>query len=168
MKRPVVIFFLCLLLVQVGGCYIYFVGRLAAIRAEKREQLKLIPENQLTRFQFTPEEFLKVRVEDHEIKVDGKMYDIARISELTDKIMVLALHDEAEDNLLAFLAEMVSRSANDKKPVPVQVEQLLTLSFLPPPFIVFQNRICKITHQTPYYKMYSAFFSALESPPPRG
>ncbi|KXK25623.1 MAG: hypothetical protein UZ12_BCD005001604 [Bacteroidetes bacterium OLB12] len=168
MKRVAVIFFLSLFLIQVGGCYLYFVGRLVAIRAEMRERLKFLPEEQLSRFQFTPKEFLKVREDDHEIKVDGKMYDIARVSEQANQIIVWALHDEAEDNLLAFLSEMVSRSAKDKKPVPVQVEQLLTLSFLPPPFMVFQNRICKITHQTPYNKMCSAFFSTLESPPPRG
>jgi len=166
-KRVAVIFFLSLLLVQVGGCYIYFVGRLAAIRAEIREQLKHLPEEQLTRFHFTPEEFLTVRVEDHEIKVDGKMYDIARVTEQADHIIVLALHDEAEDNLLAFLTEMVSRSANDKKPVPIEVEQLLTLSFLPEAFIPLQNKCSDIIHTTPYKEFGSVVFFTCELPPPR-
>ncbi|HRG07008.1 MAG TPA: hypothetical protein PLJ08_00410 [Cyclobacteriaceae bacterium] len=167
MKRVAVIFFLSLLLVQVGGCYIYFVGRLAAIRAEMREQLKFLPEEQLTPFQFTPEEFLKARVEDHEIKVDGKMYDIARVTEQADRVVVLALHDEAEDNLLAFLSEMVSRSTNDKKPVPVEVEQLLTLSFLPESFITLQNSVSEIIHTTPYKEFGSMVFFTCELPPPR-
>jgi hypothetical protein len=135
-KRWAVIFFLCLLLIQAAGCYIYFVSRLITIRKEMREQLKYLPEEQLTRFYLTAEEFRKARVEDHEIKISGKMYDIARISEQGNRIMVLALHDEAEDNLFAFLSEIVSRSAKDKKPVPVQIEQLLTLHFLPVSFIV--------------------------------
>jgi hypothetical protein len=166
-KRVAVIFFLSLLLVQVGGCYIYFVGRLAAIRAEMREQLKFLPEEQLTRFQFTPEGFLKARVENHEIKVAGKMYDIARVTEQGDQVIVLALHDEAEDNLLAFLSEMVSRSANDKKPVPVEIEQLLTLSFLPVSLATPQNRYSKINHLTPYCKLCSTVYFTLELPPPR-
>jgi hypothetical protein len=166
-KRAAVIFFLGLLLMQVGGCYIYFVGRLAAIRTEMREQLKHLPEEQLTRFQFTPEEFVKARVEDHEIKVAGKMYDIARVTEKADRIIVLALHDEAEDNLLAFLSEMVSRSANDKKPVPVEVEQLLTLSFLSESFAIPQNEYSEIIHITPYKKFGSRVFFNHESPPPR-
>lgn len=154
-------------MVQVGGCYIYFVGRLAAIRTEMREQLKHLPEEQLTRFQFTPEEFLKARVEDHEIKVGGKMYDIARVIKQADQILVLALHDEAEDNLLAFLSEMVSRSANDKKPVPVEVEQLLTLSFLPESFITLQNSVSEVIHTTPYKEVGSIAFFTCELPPPR-
>ncbi|MBX2895210.1 MAG: hypothetical protein KF763_07200 [Cyclobacteriaceae bacterium] len=168
MKRVTVILFLSLLLIQVAGCYIYFVGRLAAIRTEMREQLKLLPEAQLTRFQFTPEEFVRVRVEDHEIKVAGKMYDIARVTEQADQVIVLALHDEAEDNLLAFLSEMVSRSANDKKPVPVEVEQLLTLSFLPTSFITLQNTYTDISHTTPYKEFGSIVFFTCELPPPRG
>ena len=167
MKRAAVIFFLSLLLVQVGGCYIYFVGRLAAIRTEMREQLKYLPEAQLTRFQFTETEFKKAWLEDHEIKVDGKMYDIARVTEQANHIVVLALHDEAEDNLLAFLSEMVSRSANDKKPVPVEVEQLLTLSFLPVSLTTPQNRYFKINHLTPYCKLCSTVYFTLELPPPR-
>lgn len=168
MKRVPVILFLSILLIQVGGCYIYFVGRLATIRTEMHEQLKYLPEEQLTRFQFTVTEFKKARVEDHEIKVDGKMYDIARVTKQADQILVLALHDEAEDNLLAFLSEMVSRSANDKKPVPVEVEQLLTLSFLPVSLATPQNRYSKINHLTPYCKSCSTVYFTLELPPPRG
>jgi hypothetical protein len=167
-KRATVILFLSLLLIQVGGCYIYFVGRLAAIRTEMREQLKNLPEEKLTRFQFTPEEFRKVQVEDHEIKVASKMYDIARVSTQGYSIVVFALHDEAEDNLLAFLREMVSRSANDKKPVPVEVELLLTLSFLQPSFITPQNGYSEIDHTTPYHKVCAEVFFTLELPPPRG
>ena len=167
-KRAAVIFFLMLLLIQVGGCYIYFVGRLAAIRTEMREQLKYLPEEKLTRFQFTEAEFKKARVEDHEIKVDGKMYDIARIMQQENTIIVLAIHDEAEDNLLAFLSEMVSRSANDKKPVPVQVEQLLTLSFLPVSLAAPQNSFSEINHLTPYCNLSSTVYFTLELPPPRG
>jgi hypothetical protein len=166
-KRVTVILFLSLLLIQVAGCYIYFVGRLVAIRTELREQLKHLPEAQLTRFQFTPEEFIKVRVEDHEIKVGGKMYDIARVTEQSDQVVVWALHDEAEDNLLAFLSEMVSRSTNDKKPVPIQVEQLLMLSFLPESFATPQNKCSDIIHTTPYKEFGSMVFFTCELPPPR-
>lgn len=166
-KRTAVIFFLSLLLIQVGGCYIYFIGRLAAIRAEMREQLKYLPEDQLTRFQFTEAEFKNARVEDHEIKVAGKMYDIARVTEQGDHIIVLALHDEAEDNLLAFLTEMVSRSNNDKKPVPVEVEQLLTLSFLPMSLATPQNSYSEIHHLTRYFELCSTVYFTLELPPPR-
>lgn len=166
-KRAAVIFLLMLLLIQVGGCYIYFVGRLAAIRTEMREQLKYLPEEQLTRFQFTEAELKKAWVEDHEIKVAGKMYDIARITHQHNFIVVLALHDEAEDNLLAFLSEMVSRSANDKKPVPIQIEQLLTLSFLPVAAIRLHNSYSEISHTTPYNKVCTEVFFTLELPPPR-
>jgi hypothetical protein len=132
-----------------------------------REQLKHLPEEKLTRFQFTPEEFRKVQVEDHEIKVASKMYDIARVIKQGNSIVVFTLHDEAEDSLLAFLDEMASRSTDDKKPVPIQVEQLLTLNFLLVPSINLHNNYSEIYHNTPYYPVVSKIFFAIASPPPR-
>jgi len=116
----------------------------------------------------TQEEFKKSRVEDHEVKVNGKMYDIARITVKDNHVLVYALHDEAEDNLLAFLDEMVDRSSNDKKPVPSQLLELLTLQFVIIEINTPSQTGIPIKHLTPYHTTISAVDSGLESPPPRG
>jgi len=166
-KRVTVILFLSLLLIQVAGCYIYFVGRLAAIRTEMREQLKYLPDDQLTLLKLTPEEFKKAKVDDHEVKVEGKMYDIARTTITKHHILVYAVHDEAEDNLLSFLDEILKRSSTDKKPVPSQLEELITLIFIPAENQLPAACSMDLIHSTHYSKTFLAFDRIIDSPPPR-
>ncbi len=168
MKKLTGILFLSVLLLQVGGSYVYFIVRLSAIRHEMRAQLQHKPDDQLTLLTLTHEEFQKAKADDHEVKVDGKMYDIARVVISGDKVLVYALHDEAEDNLIALLDEIVKRSSNDKKPVPSQLIQLLSLQF-----VIEENKFPSLTgepvvHITPYSIYWPVGIASIESPPPRG
>jgi len=167
-KKIIGIAFLGILLLQVAGSYVYFVVRLSAIRQEMREELKHKPDEHLTLLTLSADEYRKAKVNDHEVKVNGKMYDIARIVVKDKKVLVYALHDEAEDNLLALLHEMVTRSSKDKKPVPSQLIQLLTLQF-----VGVENKVPALTgadvaHTTPYCISFCSFIPGIESPPPRG
>lgn len=157
-----------IIFLQVTGCYLYFAIRLSAIRLEMREQLRHLPAEQLTLFTLTPEEFKQARVEDHEIKVNGKMYDIARVEVQDNLIQVYALHDEAEDNLLSFLSELVNRSTNDKKPIPDQLINLLALEFLLEKNSLPANCWQTINHESAYRAKSSSTFYTNETPPPRG
>ncbi|MEQ1586179.1 MAG: hypothetical protein ABL895_09895 [Cyclobacteriaceae bacterium] len=167
MKKLIGITLLCLLLLQAAGCYVYFIARLTAIRIEMREQLKTLPDHELTLLTFTQEEFRKAKENDHEVKVNGKMHDIARIVMQGNKLLVYAIHDEAEDNLLSFLDEMVKRSTNDKKPVPSQLVQLLTLVFISDENQLPVNSSIELIHATDYTKSFPSFDSVIDSPPPR-
>ena len=167
-KKLIGIVFLSVLLLQVAGSYVYFIVRLAGIRNEMREQLKHKPDEELTLLTLTHDDYRKAKVNDHEVKVNEKMYDIARIVVQHENVLVYALHDEAEDNLLALLGEMVKRSSKDKKPVPSQLIQLLTLQF-----VVVENKIpalagISVIHTTPYQVFLPSFISIIENPPPRG
>lgn len=167
-KKIISTLFLSVLLLQVTGSYVYFIVRLSGIRSEMREQLRHKPDEELTLLTLTEEAFRKAKVDDHEVKVDGKMYDIARIAFKDNQVLVYALHDEAEDNLLALLVEMVNRTSHDKKPVPSQLLQLLTLQF-----VLSENKIPAIDgtmvfHKTPYNCILHSFISGIEIPPPRG
>lgn len=166
-KRIATIFFLGLLVLQVAGCYVYFMVRLSAIRTEKRAELKLLPDSALTVLTLTPAEFKQARVEEHEVKVAGKMYDIARIKLREGLVHVYGIHDEAEDNLLSFLNELVKRSTNDKKPIPEQLVNLLALEFLLEINSLPVNCSQPITHQSIYQNVISTVFHNSETPPPR-
>ncbi len=154
-------------MLQAAGCYVYFIARLTAIRTEMREQLKTLPDHELAVFTFTREEFRKVKENDHEVKVNGKMHDIARIVIQDNKLLVYALHDEAEDNLLSFLDEMVKRSSSDKKPIPSQLVQLLTLQFISIESQLPQNSSVAIRHSSFYLSCQSSHTPIIDSPPPR-
>jgi mRNA-degrading endonuclease YafQ of YafQ-DinJ toxin-antitoxin module len=158
---------LSLLLLQAAGCYVYFIARLTAIRVEMREQLKALPDHELTLLTFSHEEFRKAKENDHEVKVNGKMHDIARVVIKGDQLLVYAIHDKAEDNLLSFLDELVTRSSNDKKPVPIQLVQLLTLQFISTETRLPQNNFITIHHSSLYLSALSARATIIDSPPPR-
>jgi mRNA-degrading endonuclease YafQ of YafQ-DinJ toxin-antitoxin module len=168
MKKIIGIAFLVILLLQVSGSYVYFIVRLSGIRQEMREQLKDKADDELTLLTFTHDEFKIKKADDHEVKVNGKMYDIARVEVKGDQVLVYALHDEAEDNLLTLLNEMVKRSEKDKKPVPHSLLHLITLQF-----VVFENVSPKIfgiwiNHITSYRACIRTFNTPIETPPPRG
>ncbi len=167
-KKLIGIVFLSVILLQVAGSYFYFIVRLSAIRQEMRDQLKDKPDHELTLLTLTPGQFRKAKVDDHEVKVNGMMYDIARLVVKQDLVYIYALHDEAEDNLLAFLNEMVKRSTKDKKPVPSSLLHLLTLQFVIHENITPSNFGVLIDHITPYRACSSSFNSGIETPPPRG
>ncbi len=133
-----------------------------------RAQLKNKPDEELTLLTFSAEEFRKVSVDDHEVKVSGKMYDIARIVSREDHVLLYVVHDEAEDNLLVLLNEMVQRSAKDKKPVPSQLLQLLSLLFLPVDHELLTPGIEIINHSTSYLFSQDSTSPTIDGPPPRG
>ena len=53
--------------------------------------LATLPDEDLELVILTPAEFKQARVEEHEIKVDGNMFDIARVVEKDSKLYVYAL-----------------------------------------------------------------------------
>jgi len=167
-KKIIGIVFLNILLLQIAGSYVYFIVRLTGIRHEMREQLKQKPDEELTLLTLTRDEYKKSKVNDREVKVNGKMYDIARIAIRNNQVLVYALHDEAEDSLLTLLNEMVERSSKDKKPVPSQLIQLLTLQFITSQTHVPSQTGIWVEHHTPYITPLPAIDGGIESPPPQG
>ena len=157
---------LCLFLAHFAGFYIYFFIQMNQVRQEMRAKLKELPPDELDLLILSPSEFEKAKVEEHEVKVNGKMYDIARVEIQGDKVLVHCLHDASEDDLLAFLDKILSLPLKDKS-VPTGVLQFLSLNYLPthwsfsmPEFLIAQSF-------TPYAEIASQFASAEITPPPK-
>ena len=79
MSRRITVFILFILLVNLTGFYGYFIFRLNQIHEESRHVLKLLPDSELDHFILTSEEYRKAKVNDHEILIADKMYDVARV-----------------------------------------------------------------------------------------
>lgn len=138
-----------------------------AIRQEMKQLLKTTPDDQLEVIQLTKSEYEKSLHEEDELALNGSMYDIAWVEVKGETYFVYALHDDAEDNLLGFLDEVVKRSSSDKKPVPSQLLQFFSLDFISPQakFYFARELAQKIS---PLYPMrYSSFYLSIDSPPPK-
>jgi len=159
--------FLSVLLMQVAGGYVYFIVRLSGIRQEMRAELALKPDEQLTLLTLSDDEYRKAKINDHEVKVNEKMYDVARISVKDGKVLVYALHDEAEDSLLALLNEIVKRSSNDKKPIPSSLLGLMHIIYLTQECIVPLAASVRERANTAYQFFSTDTVDTIISPPPQ-
>jgi mRNA-degrading endonuclease RelE of RelBE toxin-antitoxin system len=155
------------LFINSAGFYVYYVLQLQKIHAEMREQLKYLPKDQLEVLHLSYREFLDARVDDHEVKVNGKMYDIARVEKSGDRITVYCVHDELEDNFLALFAELVSKPIEESS-IPIAVVEFIDLNFVfEGSGITFNNSFVKITPGFFYQRSAGITLSDILTPPPK-
>jgi hypothetical protein len=167
-KRIPAILILTILVANTAGFYVYYAVQLRHIHSEMRYALKFLPDDQLTILRLTKETYEISRVDDHEVKIHGKMYDIARIEIKKDSVIIAALHDEKEDNLIALLGEIVSKPLKDDQPVPSSVIQFIALNFLlPSSRCDFENSYTGKIFYTPYSFSEITFMKGSHAPPPR-
>ncbi len=163
------ILLISLLLLNFAGLLLYFPLQLFRIHLQMKMALKNLPDEKLEVFSFSRNDFNKAKVDDDEIKINGKMFDIARRKVQGDTIIIYALHDKAEDNLLAFLDEIVKPASHDRSSPPTQIVKFITLTFL----TSIQNYLnyfeSSAIELSTAYLISDFFYSpSIESPPPRG
>jgi hypothetical protein len=105
-------------------------------------------------------------VEDHEVRVDGRMYDIAFVEEVAGNKIVYAMHDEKEDNLLALLSFVLDTPV-DKKQIPVVIQQFISLLFIPADIGISFPESKHEDPFTPYLSFAADLFLQQDSPPPK-
>jgi hypothetical protein len=129
-KRGVSIFFLMIMMANAAGFYVYYAVRLNQLRHEQVEALKTTPGEKLHILRMSTTGFALSRVDEHEVRVNNKMYDIAWTRISGDSIFVYCLHDEKEDTLFAFLEEIVASPLNNADDLPHVINDFLTLTFI--------------------------------------
>jgi hypothetical protein len=167
-KRPASIVFLLILLLNLLGSYVYFGVRTVQIHKEMRAELREKDESELEKIVLSLKEFKKALVEEDELELNDRMYDIARTEIQGDSIIVYCLHDENEDNLLVLLDSILSNSAKDKKPVPSSLLSFVNLISIP---VFIDNNLeenAKEDHQTIYLFSQSNSVTQILAPPPKG
>lgn len=151
-----------------AGFYIYYVVELGRIHAEMRSNLKRLPDHQLDMLRLTNYEFLSARIDDHELMINGKMYDISRVEYHHDVVHVYCLHDEKEDNLLALIGEIISKPRKKNSNLPDQILSHISTHYILPESLLFYPCIFEpIIHSKPYQFFESIRMSKLDPPPPR-
>ena len=168
MKKIPSILFLLLLLINGVGFYVFYILQLYQIKAEMRVALKTLPDDRLDIFKLTEEQYQESIVEEGEIKVDGKMYDVARVSHMNGFVKVYCLHDEKEDNLFALLDEIVSKPIKSKDSIPQSVFEFIGLIFIEPTaFLNFSIAESESGKHSTYHFSSKTIFSESSTPPPR-
>jgi hypothetical protein len=155
------------MLLNGAGFYMYYAVELTAIKREMRAALKRLPDEQLHVLMLTRKQFANARQDDDEIRINGKMYDVARTRPAGDYIAVYCLHDEAEDNLLAFITEVVTKPLTSEDSLPEEIIQYLTLTFIHSENIISFGTLDKdLTGNNAYYFTVKAYHAIPDAPPP--
>lgn len=160
----------CLLILATNGAgvYVYFASRLYEIRREMRLMLRTLPDEALTRLDLTIEQYESGRIHEEELKIDGRMYDIARIVFRGDSVIVFGLHDPKEDNLLAWLDEVLMRLQGDEDPLPSSLLGFILQTYIPPQTIsLISPDHDDVTSFTPFIWFLYPVEPEHSSPPPR-
>ncbi|MFN8342847.1 MAG: hypothetical protein U0V64_14385 [Cyclobacteriaceae bacterium] len=168
LKRGFSILLLTVLLAHLAGFYAYLAIRLAEIRREMLTELRDRHPDQLQSIHLTAAQLEEALVEEDEMKLNGRMYDIAAIQKTGDRVVVLCLHDEKEDSLLSLLDGIIQNATRDKKPVPPSVLGLLSLTAEIPSHLVIQVEVLSGENNTQWQPLVSSFQKSPFAPPPRG
>jgi hypothetical protein len=167
-KRTTAVTILAILLFNSAGFYVYYAAQLQNIRHEMREALKYLPDNELQLFKFTKEVFEQAKVDEHELKINGKMYDIARVENRKGLLYVFCRHDEKEDNLIKLLHHVVTAPVkHDSDSLPHVISQYLSLVYIVPdcsPWIFAWPTDDRVA--IPFQFVSKVFQAVIDSPPP--
>jgi len=167
MKRLFAICLLSFLCAHILGFYCYYVFRIIEIREEVRKQLETLPAEALQRFEMSMARFESIRVDDHEVSIEGRLYDICRFSVTGDKVVVFALHDDAEENLMLGLRSMLKMGLSDSKPVPSAFLSYFQLHYLVSCFSVEYPEALQFSGDTKYLVFPDLYEPPFITPPPQ-
>ena len=133
-----------------------------------RSKLKYLPADQLEVILLSAKAYQQSLQDDDEIEINGKMFDIARIEVKEEQVIVYALHDSAEDNLLSFLDQVLKSAAQDQQQIPSPLFQFSALTFLLPSTLSFSNPLPSSFRAFTNYAIRDfSFVPSLDTPPPR-
>lgn len=131
-----------------------------------RARLRELPADQLELIKLSRTEFEEAKEDEHEIKVHGKMYDIARAEVQDSLVNVYCLHDAAEDNILAFLDKVLASPLQDDHTVASMI-QFFSLTYIPSYCDLVVPRFGNEESFTAYTESISVLCEEAEAPPPK-
>jgi hypothetical protein len=121
---------LLFMLLQAAGYIFVFEIQKHEIRREIKQQIKAgVPETELVLLKILegkPNPAFQ-RVDEHEFRYDGKMYDIVRQKSHGDTTWYYCLADEKETQLFAHLEELAKRDMSQNSERQQRIERLLSL-----------------------------------------
>jgi hypothetical protein len=166
-RRTAAIVFLLIWLINFSGASVFFMVQIHRQKRTMRELLASLPEKKLVHLTMSAVEFERLRVEKHELKINGRMFDIAFKKASGDRLDVYGLYDEKEDALLSSLRQE-SRQQHADPSAHQSITSFLSLQFLVPEEAYSVVQFTTTTRPSDTISLlYSSRLRAPEGPPPR-
>ena len=169
MKKAGTLVLAMVFLLQVGGYYLYVALQEIKFHQTFFENQENYSDEEITLLNLTSAEFNSALVDDHELRIDGKMYDIIRVEQVGDCLMVYAWLDHEEGELLELLSHIFhdDQEESQKGELSNSISQLLCLNFTFPENLIPEPQQLSPIPPDLYSVNHISFISELESPPPQ-
>lgn len=158
---------LTILLLQAGGLLFLFHVQQARVQKAALHQLDSNSGN-TEKLTLSPEEFYSARINDHELRLNGKLYDFKRFSCSGEKIILHVFHDASEEDIIDWIKALANAGGNQQSELPAHLVKLLTTTYLSThseSVSIFQP-----VHELPFFQFDEqalAFSRDQDSPPPK-
>ncbi|MDZ4757184.1 MAG: hypothetical protein SGJ10_03465 [Bacteroidota bacterium] len=100
------------------------------VQYDMHEKLKN-DETAFEKFTLSRNDFEKGKINDDEIKINDRLYDIKSVNMIGDKVEFLAFNDTDEEAVLAKIKNIVNANSEQNTELPNQLIKLLSLIYLP-------------------------------------
>lgn len=161
------VFLVLLMAANLSGFYVYFLFRLEVIHEEAKAALFKESAESFERFVLTRSAYEDALVEENEIRLNDRMYDVAKMEFKDEQVILYARHDKAEDNLLLFIKEVIQNASSDNQNAPGALASFLFLNFLKSDPIQLELASAgQQRHNTFYSSIFSIVHPIGLTPPP--
>lgn len=166
MKRSLYILLLTVVLMQSGGIVVFYRIRQLSIKYAMMQELRNEEKN-LENIVLSISEFEKCRINRHEIRYQGNMYDIKSSHIKGGNITLVVVNDKKEANILKKLNQIADNEDENKKQFPDKLLKFMTLLYVCPEpsaltFITSESVLFEQKSDKDYF-----FLADSSSPPPK-
>ena len=129
MIRVGCILLLTLLILQAGGLLV--IDKIQQIFHQHEMQLVLDDNNtEFQRITLSYSDYHKYKLSNNELSINGDMYDIKSVSMVNNQVILLAVHDHTEEEIIEKINKLLNNTNTRKSQLPDQLQQLLSLNYL--------------------------------------
>ena len=151
---------------QTGGLWLIYKTEQYCVQNEMEESLNS-KETIFQKLSLSLNDFQKDKINDHEISINGKMFDIKSISVKGNKVELLALNDSKEESIIENINKSGNNGDQQNQELPTRLFKLLALFYISPStdhnFLFYKKQqnilqsLCEI---------FISYKSGVSSPPP--
>lgn len=75
-------------------------------------------------------EFYSARINDHELRLNGKLYDFKSVTYSEGLVILDVFHDKSEEDLIDWIEALANAGGNQQSELPAHLVKLLTTTYL--------------------------------------
>jgi hypothetical protein len=164
-KRIGVFFVTAAICIQFSGMYCFFFFCMLQIRVSVEEKLAGSLEN-LEKVNLSILDYEELRIDESEILLEGKLYDVAALEIYNDSVTLYVLHDEEEENLLALMDSFIEKNNQRQKSSRVLLKYISSL-YLASSFTLPFDNVEDVCPQSLNDDPYLSVSPSIATPPPK-